>query len=137
MNSIAGGTRKLSLSQRIETMSRVAGIQIRRSNTIAASVSDCYKRTITIPLLDHPMCELDYRSDNSKTEAIFNGFVIVPAKLIAIVHQSEKGHWKEKFSLFANVIRDDLPNALSLDSELGKHTGLVIEDLYQIMYQIL
>ena len=137
MNSIAGGTRTLSLSQRIETMSRVAGIQIRRSNTIAASVSDCYKRTITIPLLDHPMCELDYRFDNSKTEAIFNGFVIVPAKLIAIVHQSEKGHWKEKFSLFANVIRDDLPNALSLDSELGKHTGLVIEDLYQIMYQIL
>ena len=85
------------------------------------------------------MCELDYRFDSSKIEAIFNGFVIVPAKLIAILQQPEKGHWKEKFSLFANFIRDDLPNALSLDSELtyGKHTGLAIRDLYQIMYQIL
>ena len=81
-------------------------------------MSDYYKRTITIPLLDHLMCELDYRFDSSKIEAIFNGFVIVPAKLIAIVQQPEKGHWKEKFSLFANFIRDDLPNALSLDSEL-------------------
>ena len=31
------------------------------------------------------MCELDYRFDSSKTEAIFNGFVIVPVKLTAIV----------------------------------------------------
>ena len=81
-------------------------------------MSDYYKTTITIPLLDHLMCGLDYRFDSSKTEAIFNGFVIVPAKLIAIVQQPEKGHWKEKFLLFANFIRDDLPNALSLDSEL-------------------
>ena len=64
------------------------------------------------------MYELDYRFDSSKTEAIFNGFVIVPAKLIAIAHQPEKGHWKEIFSLFAYFIRDNLPNALSLDSEI-------------------
>ena len=94
-------------------------------------MSDYYKTTITIPLLDHLMCGLDYRFDSSKTEAIFNGFVIVPAKLIAIVQQPEKGHWKEKFSLFANFIWDDLPNALSLIVSLtyGKHTGLVIRDL--------
>ena len=49
---------------------------------------------------------------------MFNGFVIVPAKLIAIVQQPDKGHWKENFSLCANFVRDDLPNALSLDSEL-------------------
>ena len=64
------------------------------------------------------MCELDYSFDSSKTEAIFNFFVIVPAKLIAIVQQPEKGHSKKKISLFANFVRDDLPNALSLDSEL-------------------
>ena len=81
-------------------------------------MSDYYKRAITIPLLDHLMCELDQRLDSSKIEAIFNGFVIVPAKLIAIVYQPGKGHWNEKFSLFANFIRDDMPNALSLDSEL-------------------
>ena len=42
------------------------------------------------------MCELDYRLDSSKTEAIFNGFIIVSAILIAIVHQSEKGHSLER-----------------------------------------
>ena len=99
-------------------MLRVVGTQIHISNAPAESVSDYYKITITIPRLDHLMCELDYGFDSSKTEAIFNGLVIVPAKLIAIVQQPEKGHWKEKFSLFANFIWDDLPNALSLDNEL-------------------
>ena len=99
-------------------MPRVVGTQIHRSNTPAESASDYCKRTITIPLLDHLMCELNYRFDSSKTEAIFNGFVIVPAKLITIVQQPEKGHRKEKFSLFANFVRDDLLNALSPDSEL-------------------
>ena len=75
-----------------ETVPKVVGTQIHRSNTPAESVSDYYKRTITIPLLDHLMCDLDYRFNSSKTEAIFNGFVIVPAKLIAIVQQPEKGH---------------------------------------------
>ena len=99
-------------------MPRVVGTQIHGSNIPAESVSDYYKRTITIPLLDHFMCELDYRFDSNKTEAIFNGFVVLPAKLIAKVQQPEKGYWKEKFSLFENFIRNDLPDSLSLDSEL-------------------
>ena len=82
---------------RTRWIERVVGTQIQRSNTPAESVSDYYKRTITIPLLDHLMCELDYRFDSSKTEVIFNGFVIVPTKLIAIVQQPEKGHLKETF----------------------------------------
>ena len=45
-------------------------------------------------LLDHLMCELDYRFDSCKAEAIFSGFVIVPAKLIAVVQQPAKGRWK-------------------------------------------
>ena len=71
-------------------------------------MSDYYKRTITISLLDHLMCELDYRFVRSNTEEVFNGFVIVPTKLIAIVYQPEKCHWKDILSLFSNFIRDDL-----------------------------
>ena len=120
----------ITLSEEInitETRPRVVGTQIHGSNTPAESVSDYYKRAITIPLLDHLMCDLDCRFDSSETEAIFNGFVIVPEKLIAIVQQPEKAHWKEIFSLFANFFRDDLRNALLLDSELDlwKQTGLV------------
>ena len=76
----------LTLKEKInitEAMLRVVGTQIHRSNIPAESMSDYYKRTITLPLLDYFMGELDYIFDSSKTEAIFNGFVIVPAKLIA------------------------------------------------------
>ena len=69
----------LTLSEKInvtETTPRVVGTQIRRSNTPAESVSDYCKRPITIPVLDHLMSELDYRFDSSKTEAIFNSFVL-------------------------------------------------------------
>ena len=76
----------------IETIPRVAGTQIYRSNTPDKSVSDYYKRTIKIPLLDYLKCELDYRFVSSKKEAIFNGFVAVQEKLITIVQQPEKGH---------------------------------------------
>ena len=58
------------------------------------------------------MCEVECRFENSKTAAAFNSFVIVPAKLITLIHQSEKGHWKEKITL------NDPPNAFPLDSEL-------------------
>ena len=76
----------------IETIPRVVGTQIYRSNTPDKSVSDYYKRTIKIPLLDYLKCELDYRFVSSKKEAIFNGFVAVREKLITIVQQPEKGH---------------------------------------------
>ena len=85
----------LTVSEKInitETMLGVLGIQILRSNSSPESVSDYYKRTTATPLLDHLMCELDYRFDSSKAEAIFNGFVIVAVKLIAIVQQPEKYH---------------------------------------------
>ena len=75
-------------------MPRVVRTQIHRSNTLLENVSDYYQTTITILLLYHPLCELYYRFDSSKATAIFNSLVIVPAKLIAIVHQPEKCHWK-------------------------------------------
>ena len=59
----------LTLSEKInitETMPGVVGTQIHRSNTSAESVSYYYKRTIAILVLDHLMCELDYRFDSSK-----------------------------------------------------------------------
>ena len=119
-------TEKINITK---TMPRVVGSQIHRSKTPAERVSHYYKRTTAVPLLDHLMCELDYRFDSSKTEANFNGFVIVPAKLKATVQQPEKVHWKETFSLFANFIRDDLPNGLSLHSELD------LWDTYYISYK--
>ena len=107
----------LTLPEKIkiaETMPRLIETQLHKSNTPAESVLDYYKRTIRISLLHDLMCELDYSFDSSKTEPIFNGF----ANFNDLVQQTEKGHWKEKCSIFANFIKDDLPNALLLDSEL-------------------
>ena len=61
----------LTLTEKInitDIMPRVVGTHIHRSNIPAGSVSDYYKRTITIPLLDHLMHELDYTFDSSKPE---------------------------------------------------------------------
>ena len=104
-------------------MPRVVGTQLHRSNTPAESVLDYYKITIRIPLLDDLMCELDDSFDSSKTEANFNGF----ANFNGLVQQPEKGHWKEKCPFFANFIKDDLPNALSLELDL--------EETYWINYE--
>ena len=87
-----GCKKALLLSEKInitDAMARVVGTQIHRSNTPTESAADYYKKTITIPLR-----ELDCRFDSSKTEAVFNGFIIVPAKLIAIVQQPEKSNSK-------------------------------------------
>ena len=56
------------------------------------------------------MCQLDYRFDSLKSATIFNGSVILPAKLIITVDQPEKGHWKEKLSFFESFISDVLLN---------------------------
>ena len=101
-----------------ETMPKVIGTQIHKRNNLPENVSNNYQITITILLLYHLICELDYRLDSSKTTIVFNGLIIVLAKVMAIVHQPEKFHWKVFFiCLSAIFIRDYLPNALSLDSE--------------------
>ena len=63
------------------------------------------------------MCELDYRFCSSKTEAIFNSFVIVPVKLIVIVYQPEKGQWEKK-SHICKFYYGLSAKCISLDSEL-------------------
>ena len=92
-------------------------------------MSDYFERTITIQLLDHLVVELDYiavkfiilhlielnlnwiRFDSSKTETIFNGFLLLTATLIIIAYQPQKCHCKEKLSLFSIFTKDVLPNA--------------------------
>ena len=64
INPIESGTRKPSLSQR-KSMPRVVVTQIHRSNTPAESMLDYYKTKITITLLDHLICELNYRFNSS------------------------------------------------------------------------
>ena len=108
----------LNLAQEIsvlEWMPRTVGRKITRSNHPAQSISDYYKLTITIPLIDHLYTSLEARFDLNSIR-IYKGLSIVPVKMMNL---TMKGiDWKEKFRAVSNFYEDDLPNPLALDAEL-------------------
>ena len=113
----------LSLSEKVEVVEakpRVCRLQINRSNVPSESVSDYFKKTITIPLLDHLVNDLLTRFDETAIIA-YNGLTIIPTKMISLVNPSNEKLricWKEKFKAFAEFYADDLPNFFGIDGEL-------------------
>ena len=82
-----------------------------RENYDTKSVSDYYKFSLTIPLLDKILAEFNERF--SKDHRIHsNGFSVIPSKLL--VTKS----WKSSVKEFSRQYKDDLPNPLRLDAEL-------------------
>ena len=74
----------LNLAQEIsvlEWMPRTVGRQTTRSNHPAQSISDYYKLTITIPLIDHLYTSLEARFDLNSIR-IYKGLSIVPVKMM-------------------------------------------------------
>jgi hypothetical protein len=102
-----------------ESKPRTRNSQIHRSNIPSDSIFDYYKKSITIPMADHLNFELASRFDESSTN-VYNGLYIIPAKLVSYSSNSNSGGtcWKDKFSLFASMFSDDLPNPIALDGEL-------------------
>lgn len=84
-------------------------------NKPSDTISDYYKFTITIPLLDHLHSSLDARFDIDSIN-VYKGLSIVPAKMQSLL--SNGIDWKEEFKTAANFYHDDLPNPLALDAEL-------------------
>lgn len=79
--------------------------QINRSNIPADCTFDYYKRSITIPIVDHLNLELARRFKESSTN-VYYGFYLIPSKLISFPSHSkpESAHWH--------------PNPIALDGEL-------------------
>lgn len=108
----------LLLSEKVnvpEAKPRTAALQRNRSNVPFESVSDYFKKSITIPFLDHINTELNSRFDH-KSVMTYNGLVIIPSKLVSLVDKQED--WKTKFFKFAELFKDDLPCYTALDGEL-------------------
>ena len=108
----------LDLAEKVgveEKMKRVVKRQTLRDNQPSTGPLDYYKKSITIPLLDHVINELTARFDFS-TVTVYNGLCIVPAKMISMVYGNL--NWKKKFRSFVHFYESDLPNPLALDSEL-------------------
>ena len=83
----------------------------------ASDASEYYKRTLTIPVLDHLNSDLETRFDVSSVNAIY-GLSIIPSKMIPLINKTGIISWKQTFRKFSNFYEDDLPNPLGLDGEL-------------------
>ena len=89
---------------------------------------------MTIPLLDHLPVEIERRFDHGSI-SFCSGLVIIPSKMVSLVYKNV--NWREKFSLFADLFKDDFPcpKALEAELDLWETYWLESKDVFQIMYQ--
>ena len=94
---------------------RTSKLQRNRNNTPSESVSDYFKKVVTFPLLDHWPVEIERRFDHGSI-SIYSGLVIIPSKMLSLVYKNVNR--REKFSLFADLLKDDFPCPKALEAEL-------------------
>ena len=99
-----------------ESKPRTVGRQTARGNHPFTSISEYYKRTITIPLIDHFNLSLQTRFVLDSVN-VYKGLCIVPTKMISLI--SKEVDWKKEFKTVSVFYYDDLPNPLALDAELS------------------
>lgn len=92
---------------------RICGRQRQRANTPACSPSEYYRRTITIPVLDHLLAELNARFTDHQKTAI-QGMYLIPSVMVT-----------EDLSTVSQIVMKagdfysaDLPDVSSLNCEL-------------------
>ena len=87
----------------------------------ASGPEEYFRATITVPLLEHVVNDLDSRFDTKNMNAYF-GYCAIPEKLVRVLgdgHGSKKYSWQEKFKGFCAFYHQDLPNFQSLDAEMN------------------
>ena len=75
---------KVSIS---ETKPRTATFQKNPNNVPSESLSDYFKKVVTIPLLDHLLTQLNVRFDSASV-IVYGGLVIVPVKMLSLYHKN-------------------------------------------------
>ena len=70
---------------------------------------------MTIPLLDHLTIEIERRFDHGSV-SVYCGLVIIPSKMVSLVYKNVTR--REKFSLSADLFKDDFPCPKALKAEL-------------------
>ena len=95
---------------------RTSNLQWNRHNVPSESICDHFKKILTIPLLDHLTVEIERRFDYASFVSVYIGLVIIPSKMVSLVYKNV--NWKEKFSLFADLFKDDCPCPGASEAEL-------------------
>ena len=85
------------------------------NNFPSESTSDYFQKVVTIPLLDHLTVEIERRFEHASI-SVYRGFVIIPSKMVSLVYKNV--NWKEKFNLFADLLKDDFPCLKALQVKL-------------------
>ena len=88
---------------------RRCGRQRNRDNTPAESSETYYRRTVTIPFLDHLISEMKWRFSETQRKAVL-GLSLVPAAM--------DNDWKSLVYELVDLYHDDLPDADNLSAEL-------------------
>ena len=107
----------LAISQSIdvdESAPRVARRQLHRSHVPASNTSDYYKRSLTIPLLDHLISELNSRFDTSCSQNLLEFMQLLPSE----ISKEASTLGPESFSSVLQQYGDFLPSPRSFDAEL-------------------
>eukprot|EP00731_Ephydatia_muelleri_P018054 Em0011g94a len=97
-----------------ESCPRIASYQLHQSNTPAVNASQYYRRTLTIPMLDHLITELDNRFEEAAAGIVGELAQILPSELVSSSVQLNPSHFKEVLQLY----KDDLPSVKAFHSEL-------------------
>lgn len=95
------------------SLPRLCGRQTQRSNIPSRTPNEYYKRTITIPLLDHIISEMVSRFSKHQ-QSIVNGLLLVPS----IIVTKSLADATSQISQFGDLYSDDLPSPSSLQSEI-------------------
>ena len=112
----------LKLAEKIgleESKPRTVGRQTTRSNPPYKTISEYYKRTISIPLVDHISSALQNRFDTDSVN-VYKGLSVVPEKMMSL--KKDGKDWRDEFKVVADFYVDDLPYPLALDAELSLWT---------------
>lgn len=109
----------LSLAEEVgvqEWKPRNCTFQKNRNNIPCADISEYYKRSITIPLLDNFVSDINFF--NNEAVIAYHGLSILPARVVSNQPIKCNLSWKEQFLKFSKFYENDLPNPSTLSGEL-------------------
>lgn len=98
-----------------ESSPRISSRQQHRQNVPADNTKEYYKRTLTIPILDHLISELDERFDADSSLVVVEFMELLPSTIIG----HDQSHLQlSKLTNLVSCYENDLPSSRALDTEL-------------------
>ena len=89
--------------------------QVHRDNHDVETVSEYFKQSLTLPIIDHLNLSLKDRF-NSTSLICYKGFSIIPSVMMAL-KESPSSSWRVEFNEFFQFYKSDFPNPIAMEGE--------------------